>query len=98
MIIELELAKLHKRINELGYTMDIDKEATEYLADKGFDQKFGARPLARAIQRYVEDPLAEEIINSKLHEGDIIKVKLDKKAEELKIEIVAGEATPSQES
>jgi len=97
-IIKLELAKLHKRIEELGYTLDIDQTATDFIADKGFDQKFGARPLARAIQRYVEDPLAEEIINSKLHEGDIIKVKLDEKAEELTIEIVAGEATSSAES
>ncbi len=90
-IISLELNKLHKRINELGYTLEIDQAATDYLADKGFDEKFGARPLARAIQRYVEDPLAEEIINSKLHDGDIIKIRLDEVAGELKIEIISGE-------
>ena len=87
MIIELELAKLHKRINELGYTMDIDKEATEYLADKGFDQKFGARPLKRAIQKYFEDPLSEEIINAQIKEGDTIKVSLNKDKSTLTMKI-----------
>ena len=89
-IIDLELAKLYKRITELGYTMQLSDEAKDYLADKGFDQQFGARPLARAIQRYVEDPLAEEIINSKVNEGDIIKINLNKEKEELTIEIVPG--------
>jgi ATP-dependent Clp protease ATP-binding subunit ClpC len=88
---------LHGRIKELGYVLEIDKAATAYIADKGYDSKFGARPLARAIQRYVEDPLAEEIINSKLHEGDTIKITLDKKADELKIEIIAGEASAKTE-
>jgi len=97
-IIELELNKLHGRIKELGYILEIDKAATAYIADKGYDSKFGARPLARAIQRYVEDPLAEEIINSKLHEGDTIKITLDKKADELKIEIIAGETSAKTEN
>ena len=89
-IIDLELAKLYKRITDLGYTLKLSDDAKDYLADKGFDQQFGARPLARAIQRYVEDPLAEEIINSKVHEGDTIEINLDKKKEELAIKIVPG--------
>ena len=84
------MLKLNKRIVELGYTLEIEPEAKDYLADKGFDQQFGARPLARAIQRYVEDPLAEEIINSKVHEGDIIRISLNKDAEELAINISPG--------
>jgi ATP-dependent Clp protease ATP-binding subunit ClpC len=79
------------RIEELGYKLELTKDAKAYLADKGYDQQFGARPLARAIQRYIEDPLAEEIINSKITEGDTIKIKLDKKADELKIDVVPGE-------
>jgi ATP-dependent Clp protease ATP-binding subunit ClpC len=90
-IIDLELKKLFVRIEELGYTLELTKDAKIYLADKGYDQQFGARPLARAIQRYIEDPLAEEIINSKISEGDTIKIKLDKKADELKIDVVPGE-------
>ncbi len=77
-IIDLELEKLYKRINELGYKVEMTKEAKEYIADKGFDEKFGARPLARAIQKYVEDPLAEQIINSEIEEGDEIFISLDK--------------------
>jgi ATP-dependent Clp protease ATP-binding subunit ClpC len=89
-IIDLELLKLNKRIVELGYTLEIEPEAKDYLADKGFDQQFGARPLARAIQRYVEDPLAEEIINSKVHEGDVIRISFNKEGEELAINISPG--------
>lgn len=89
-IIDLELAKLYKRIADLGYTLQLSDEAKSYLADKGFDQQFGARPLARAIQRYVEDPLAEEIINSKVNEGDTININFDSEKDELAIEIIPG--------
>lgn len=77
-IIDLELEKLYKRINELGYKVEMTSKAKEYIADKGFDEKFGARPLARAIQKYVEDPLAEQIINSEIEEGDEIAIDLVK--------------------
>ncbi len=77
-IIDLELEKLYKRIHELGYKVEMTKEAKEYIAEKGFDEKFGARPLARAIQKYVEDPLAEQIINSEIEEGDEIAIDLEK--------------------
>ena len=97
LIIDLELNKLYDRINKLGYTLKIDKAAKAYLSDKGYDKQFGARPLARAIQRYVEDPLAEEIINSKINEGDTIKISLDKKADELKIKIESGEVETGSE-
>ncbi len=78
VIIDLELEKLYKRIHELGYKVQMTQEAKEYIADKGFDEKFGARPLARAIQKYVEDPLAEQIINSEIEEGDEIAIALEK--------------------
>jgi ATP-dependent Clp protease ATP-binding subunit ClpC len=69
---------LLKRIDTLGYTVKISEEAKNFIAEKGFDSKFGARPLKRAIQRYFEDPLSEEIINAQIKEGDTIKVSLHK--------------------
>jgi ATP-dependent Clp protease ATP-binding subunit ClpC len=86
-IIDIELAKLFKRINELGYTLKLTKKAKDFIADKGFDKQYGARPLNRAIQKYVEDALAEEIIKSHIQEGDVIKMDLDKVAEELTIKV-----------
>merc|ERR1712173_400249 len=71
-IIDIELEKLYGRINELGYKIKLSEAAKDFIANKGFDEKYGARPLKRAIQKYIEDPLAEEIINSNLEEGDTI--------------------------
>ena len=82
-IIDIELEKLFKRINSLGYKVELTKNAKEYVAEKGFDEKYGARPLNRAIQKYIEDPLAEEIIQKKVKEGDVIKIDFDKKKEEI---------------
>jgi len=82
-IIDIELEKLFKRINSLGYRVELTKNAKEYVAEKGFDEKYGARPLNRAIQKYIEDPLAEEIIQKKVKEGDLIKIDFDKKKEEI---------------
>ena len=77
-IIDIEMTSLLKRINTLGYTVKISKEAKDFIAEKGFDSKFGARPLKRAIQKYFEDPLSEEIINAQIKEGDTIKATLNK--------------------
>ncbi|MBV1888009.1 MAG: hypothetical protein KUG51_01845, partial [Urechidicola sp.] len=63
------------------------KNAKDYIADKGFDKQYGARPLKRAIQKYIEDALAEEIINSQLQDGDKIIMDLDSKSDELTIKI-----------
>ena len=86
-IIDIELAILFDRIIDLGYKLTLTKKAKDYIVDKGFDKKYGARPLKRAIQKYVEDALAEEIINSKLKEGDTITMDLDKKENKLTIKI-----------
>jgi ATP-dependent Clp protease ATP-binding subunit ClpC len=86
-IIDIEMDKLYDRVKDLGYTLKLSEAAKDYIADKGFDKQFGARPLKRAIQKYVEDALAEEIITSKIHEGDQIFMDLDETAQELKIEI-----------
>ena len=86
-IIDIEMEKLIIRIKDLGYTLNITEKAKDFIAEKGFDKQFGARPLKRAIQKYVEDALAEEIITSKIHEGDIIFMDLDETALELTITI-----------
>ncbi|MCL4123206.1 UNVERIFIED_CONTAM: hypothetical protein GTU68_054686 [Idotea baltica] len=90
-IIDIELEKLLNRIKGLGYTLTITDSAKNYIADKGFDKQYGARPLKRAIQKYVEDALAEEIVASHLQDGDNIKIDLDKETEELSITIDKAE-------
>ena len=87
-IIDIELKALFGRVDEMGYNLKIDEEAKDFIAEKGFDSNFGARPLKRAIQKYLEDALAEEIINAHLEEGDTIKVSLDKDKLELKMKIL----------
>lgn len=86
-IIDIELEKLFARIKDIGYDLNLTDAAKDYIAEKGFDKQYGARPLKRAIQKYIEDTLAEEIVNSKLEEGDSIFMDLDKKKEELTIKI-----------
>jgi ATP-dependent Clp protease ATP-binding subunit ClpC len=85
LIIDIELKRLFVRVEELGFSIKLSEKAKDYIADKGFDAKYGARPLKRAIQKYLEDPLAEEIIQSNLSEGDIINVDLDPKTSEILI-------------
>jgi ATP-dependent Clp protease ATP-binding subunit ClpC len=96
-IIDIELAKLLKRISELGYFVEISPEAKDFIADKGFDSNYGARPLKRAIQKYLEDPMAEEIINSNLEEGDTVRVNYDEDAKDITVDIVKGEKQAEQE-
>ena len=92
-IIDIELVKLIDRIKDLGYTLKLTDKAKDYIADKGFDKQYGARPLNRAIQKYVEDALAEEIINSKIQEGDTITMDLDEKNDALSIKIKSSSKT-----
>ncbi|PCI97369.1 MAG: Clp protease ClpC [Flavobacteriales bacterium] len=87
-IIDIELKSLYGRIEELGYYIKLSQEAKDYIADKGYDHAYGARPLKRAIQKYLEDPLAEEIIQSKVSEGSTINVKFDDVTEELLFSII----------
>ncbi|PJA07212.1 MAG: Clp protease ClpC [Flavobacteriales bacterium CG_4_10_14_0_2_um_filter_32_8] len=82
-IIDIELRSLYARIEELGYFINLSDEAKDFIAEKGYDSAYGARPLKRAIQKYLEDPLAEEIIQSNLTEGNTINVKLDTVTQEL---------------
>jgi ATP-dependent Clp protease ATP-binding subunit ClpC len=97
-IIDIELEKLLNRISDLGYTLNLSEKAKDYIADKGFDKKYGARPLNRAIQKYIEDALAEEIVNSKLSEGDTIAMDLDDKKNELTIKIKKSKKKPKSKT
>jgi ATP-dependent Clp protease ATP-binding subunit ClpC len=94
-IIELELEKLYARIKELGYTLNLSDKAKAFIAEKGFDKQFGARPLKRAIQKYVEDSLAEEIITSKIGSGDEIFMDIEEGASELTVKVQKKEEPTS---
>jgi len=86
-IIDLELEKLYGRINNLGYKIELTEKAKDFIVDRGYDEKFGARPLKRAIQKFIEDPLAEQIINASLKAGDTILMDLEEGKEELSVVI-----------
>ncbi|MDH5608318.1 MAG: AAA family ATPase, partial [Cyclobacteriaceae bacterium] len=86
-IIDISLNKLFKRIVDLGYQVKLSEKAKDFLSDKGYDPQFGARPLNRAIQKYLEDPVAEEILKGEIEEGDTIMADWDGKAEELTVKI-----------
>jgi len=86
-IIYLEIDKLKERVKEMNFGLSISKEAVEYLAEQGYDETYGARPLARAIQHYVEDAVADEILNEKIKEGECFNIGFDKKTKEITIKI-----------
>ncbi|MCB0772720.1 MAG: ATP-dependent Clp protease ATP-binding subunit, partial [Flavobacteriales bacterium] len=87
-IIDIELGHVYKRISELGYDLKLTDEAKDFLGEKGYDEKFGARPLKRAIQKFIEDPMAEEIINQNVEEGDKITVGMNKEKTDVTIKVV----------
>ena len=88
-IVDLELAQVLKRTKEMGYTLIMENSAKEFLAKKGYDVQFGARPLKRAIQNHIEDELSELIISQSINEGDTINVTVENGAEKLKFEVIA---------
>ncbi len=95
-IIDIELKGLFDRVTSLGYQIKISPTAKEFLTEKGFDVNFGARPLKRAIQKYLEDPMAEVIIRSTLAEGDLIVVSYNKKKDNLTIKVQKGHLEPEE--
>ena len=92
-IIEIELEKLYERINELGYKIKLSKKAKDFLCKKGYDKKYGARPLKRTIQKHVEDLIAAEILNSSINDGDTITIDHVSKKSELSIKIKNSKET-----
>ena len=97
-IILIELKSLFHRVEEMGYKLSITDKATLYIAEKGFDEKYGARPLKRAIQKYLEDPMAEEIIKSNIDEGDELAVDLNKDGTDIVIKVKKPRKKKDKES
>ena len=87
-IIDIELQGLYNRIGSMGYKIDLTQEAKDFIIEKGYDPSFGARPLKRAIQKYLEDPMAEVIIKGNIKETNVIKVMFDKEKQELTFQLV----------
>lgn len=82
-IIDITAGKLFKRLNDMGIVVELDDQAKEFLVEKGYDQKYGARPLKRALQKYVEDPLAEEMLKGHFGEGSVVRISLNQERNEL---------------
>ncbi|WP_026966846.1 ATP-dependent Clp protease ATP-binding subunit [Algoriphagus terrigena] len=90
-IIDISLGKLFRRITDLGYKIELTEKAKDFLAEKGYDQQYGARPLNRAIQKYLEDAIAEEILKGDLSEGDVIIADYSGEGTELTISVTKKE-------
>jgi len=97
-IIDIELKGLYERVTTLGFGIKLSEDAKDYVLDKGYDIQYGARPLKRAIQKYLEDPMAETIIKSTLVEGDTMIVDFDKEKEEITVSIKKKKALPKSKA
>lgn len=86
-IIDLQLRSVFARIREKDFEIELTEKAKSYIAEKGFDKQYGARPLARALQRYLEDPIADEILQGNAKPGDTLLVDYDDKKEEMVVSI-----------
>ncbi|MGB3182348.1 MAG: ATP-dependent Clp protease ATP-binding subunit [Cyclobacteriaceae bacterium] len=95
-IIDITLRNLFTRIESLGYNVELTDKAKDFLAEKGYDPQYGARPLNRAIQRYLEDPVAEEILKSEVEAGDIILADYKGEGEDLSLQVKKKEATQEE--
>jgi ATP-dependent Clp protease ATP-binding subunit ClpC len=95
-IIDIELSHLYERIKGLGYQIVVTDKAKDFICEKGWDAQFGARPLKRAIQKYIEDALAEEIIKTKLVTDDIIHIDFDESSSSIKISVTKPEPAPKE--
>ncbi|RPD42552.1 ATP-dependent Clp protease ATP-binding subunit [Chitinophaga barathri] len=97
-IIDITMKGVLVRLQNLGFSLELTDEAKDFLAEKGYDQQFGARPLHRAIQKYLEDPLAEEILNMNIHNGDILIADLDKENQKLVFSLKNPSKSKSEKS
>jgi len=96
-IIDITLSKLFKRVEEMGYKIELTEKAKDFLADKGFDPQFGARPLNRAIQKYLEDQIAEEILKGSVNEGDTLVADYSGEGEALTLKTKKKKASKKKE-
>jgi len=86
-IVELEIKKLKERVNEIGYDLQVNKTAKDFLIEEGYDEEYGARPLTRAIQKFIEDPVSEEILSGGVKEKQTIKVSYSKAKEDIVVKV-----------
>jgi ATP-dependent Clp protease ATP-binding subunit ClpC len=86
-IVDIELKKLISRVEKLGYQINVTDAAKDFIAEKGFDVKYGARPLNRAIQKHVEDLVAENVVSNSIKEGDLIHIDKNKKEDALQLDV-----------
>ena len=93
-IVDIELAKVIKRVNDIGYKLEVTLNAKDFLTEKGYDKKYGARPLNRAIQKYIEDLIAENVVSNNIKDGDIIEIDWIKKQDSLSLKIKEKTSTP----
>lgn len=97
-IIDLELQGLYDRVRTLGYQLKIVPAARDFLAEKGYDATYGARPLKRAIQKYLEDPMAELLIKAEAEEGDTIHVGFNSAKSEIRIRMRKKKETAEEQN
>jgi ATP-dependent Clp protease ATP-binding subunit ClpC len=97
-IIDILMKNVLKRLKILGFSLELTEDAKNFIADKGYDQQFGARPLHRAIQKYLEDPLAEEILGMQIKQDDILVAELDKENSKLKFTLKEKKEEKSEAS
>src|SRR5690606_10710594 len=89
-IIDILMKGVTKRLENLGLQLELSEEAKKFISEKGYDSQFGARPLHRAIQKYLEDPLAEEILNMNVKNGDLLIASLDTENSKIVFEVKGG--------
>jgi ATP-dependent Clp protease ATP-binding subunit ClpC len=97
-IIDILMKGVSARLKNLGFALELTPEAKEFISDKGYDSQFGARPLHRAIQKYLEDPLAEEILNMNIKDGDVLIADLDKENQKIKFSFKEKSKKPAKSS
>jgi len=95
-IIDIALKDVYERLNNIGYKIELTNDAKDFLAEKGYDPQYGARPLHRALQKYLEDPLAEEILNGNPKQGDTLLIGFDKKEKKITIAIKKGKKSEQE--
>jgi ATP-dependent Clp protease ATP-binding subunit ClpC len=96
-IVEIPLNEVIERVKEMGYILKFEESLKEYLVEKGYDEKYGARPLNRAIQKYVEDPISEKVLDGGITAGDTLTLSYDTKAEDVKIDIKKPKVSKKKE-
>jgi ATP-dependent Clp protease ATP-binding subunit ClpC len=98
LIIDILMRGVTKRLTNLGFVLELSDEAKKFIAEKGYDAQFGARPLHRAIQKYLEDPLAEEILNMGVKNGDTLIADLNTETSKITFKVKGEEVKQEEKS